>query len=59
MKFLIYFVWLLGSLLLLAVVRNVARSELPQYSGLIMAVAFSAVIFVFLVIKDRFAKPEE
>ena len=59
MKFLIYFVWLLGSSLLLAVVRNVARSELPQYSGLIMAVAFGAVILVFLVIKDRFAGPEE
>ena len=57
-KALAYIIWLIVSLVVLVIVRNIATHEFPQYSVIIMAVTFGAVVYAFLAIKGRFAKPE-
>lgn len=52
-KLMAYSLWLIVSLGLLAVVRDIARHNFPEQSPIIMGVAFAAVILVFFYIKDR------
>lgn len=52
-KLIAYSGWLIVSLGLLAVVRNIARHNFPEQSPLIMGVTSAAVILVFFFIKDR------
>lgn len=56
-KALAYTIWLIVSLAVLAVVRNIATYEFPQYSAIIMAITFGAVVYALFEIKGRFAKP--
>lgn len=55
-KVLAYAVWLIVSLVLLVVLRNIARYEFPEYSAVIMGVAYAVVIYVFFSLRNRFSK---
>jgi hypothetical protein len=51
-----FVVWLALSLPMLVVVRNIARSEFPEYSWLAMGAAFAVVIYVLLSIPGWFPR---
>lgn len=55
MKTLASAAWLIVSLVVLAVLRSIARSEFPNYAGIVMGVAFAAVIYGLFVIRRRFS----
>lgn len=57
-KLLAYAVWLVISLALLAVLRNIVRYEFPENSAVIMGLAYAIVIYVFFGIRSRFSKAE-
>lgn len=58
-KMIAYLCWLIISLMLLAVVRDVARYSFPEQSPIIMGVAFATVIFVFFFIKNHVSTGKE
>jgi hypothetical protein len=58
-KILAYSLWLIVSLAVLAVLRNIARYEFQEYSAIIMGVAFATVIYVFFLIRGRFSKSDD
>lgn len=55
MKTLAYAIWLFVSLVVLAVLRNIVRSEYPNNAGIIMGVAFAAVAYGFFEIRGHFS----
>jgi len=55
-KLLAYSIWLIVSLLALAVLKNIVTYEFQKYSAIIMGVAYVAVIYFFIVIRGRFSK---
>jgi len=56
MKTRAYAAWLIVSLVVLAVLRDVARSEFPSYAAIVMGVAFAAVIYSLFVIRRHFSQ---
>ena len=58
-KLLAYSLWLIVSLALLAILRNIARYEFPEYAAIIMGIAFAAIIYVFFLIRGRFSKSDD
>jgi hypothetical protein len=58
-KLFAYAVWLVASLMGLAVLRNIVRYSLPEYSTIIMAGAFGVVVYGFWWVRKRFSKPKD
>lgn len=55
MRTVAYAGWLILSLVVLAVLRNIARSEFPNYAAIVMGVASAAAIYGLLVIRRWFS----
>ncbi len=55
-KLLAYFLWFIVSIVLLVVVRDIARNHFPEQSRIIMGGATVNALFVLFYIKDRLDK---